>query len=80
MTVLVNPRRNRPLDRSRTFAGMGIFKQYDLRIRNGGDDAIDAVQDLIEAHEAEIALLKAEVAVLRAQLEQRDTHRPDIRT
>ena len=59
---------------------MGIFKQYDIQIRNGGDDAIAAAQDLLEWHEAEIARLSAEIAALRAQLEQRDTHRPDIRT
>jgi len=59
---------------------MGHFKQFDIRIRNGGDDAVDAVQDLLEAKDAEIYRLRGEVATLRAQLEQRGTHHPEIQT
>jgi hypothetical protein len=64
------------LDGIGQLAGMGHMKDYDLRIRQGGDDAIAAVSELIREQEAEIERLREQIARRDAPL----THQPDVQT
>lgn len=55
---------------------MGLMKQFGIRIRNGGDDAVAAVQELLEDQAAEIERLREQLARLDAPV----THQPDVTT
>lgn len=55
---------------------MGLMKNYDIRIRNGGDDAVAAAQELLEDQAAEIERLREQLA----RLEPPATHQPDVRS
>ena len=52
------------------------MKDFDIRIRNGGDDAVAAVSELMREQEAEIERLREQLA----RLQQSATHQPDVRT
>lgn len=43
---------------------MGRMKDFDIRIRNGGDDAIAAVSEYVSHLERKNALLEGETALL----------------
>lgn len=54
---------------------MGHMKDFDIRIRQGGDDAIAAVGELVRQQEAEIERLREQLAQAQAS-----THQPDVKT
>lgn len=55
---------------------MGHMKDFDLRIRQGGDDAVAAVSELLREQEAKIERLREELARRDASA----THTPDVRS
>lgn len=52
------------------------MKNLDIVIRNGGDDAVAAVQELLRDQAAEIERLRERLAHLEAAA----THQPDVRS
>lgn len=63
------------LDPPATLARMGHMKNLDIIIRQGGDDAIAAVSELLRQREDEIERLREQLAQAKAT-----THRPDIQS
>lgn len=55
---------------------MGHMKNLDIIIRQGGDDAVAAVSELLRQREDEIERLREQLA----RLEQSATHTPDVRS
>lgn len=54
---------------------MGHMKNLDIIIRQGGDDAIAAVSELLRQREDEIERLREQLAQAKAT-----THRPDVQS
>lgn len=54
---------------------MGHFKNLDIIIRQGGDEAVNAVSELLRQREDEIERLRDELAKAKAT-----THRPDVQS
>lgn len=55
---------------------MGHMKNLDIIIRNGGDEAVVAVSELLRQREDEIERLREELARVIAN----PTHTPDVRS
>lgn len=54
---------------------MGHMKNLDIIIRQGGDEAVAAVSELLRQREDEIERLREQLAKAEAK-----THQPDVRS